>query len=630
MEAKDRTLEQIFDRTVSYQIPLFQQPYVWSKANNGLPLWDEIQYLLDRNLSKGRSRAHFLGAVILEQINSHADSIETRQVIDGQHLFTTLQLFIIAARDLCREYGGFDKYFERFNDLVANKQNKVDTSHEVFKLRPTDSDRFAFEAVHRAGSVDALNNETKAQPELFKDSHQIIKGYKFFSGNLEVWLSWKADLSGGQCFCLYDCFEALWQVIKNDLKLLVIDLDKDDEPQVVFEKLNARRGTHLLPADLIKNYLLRRSQAAGEDTETLYKNYWQPFESGYWREEITQDRIKRSRIDFFIQHYLTLMMREEVKSTHLFESFKRYVQDLEESSVADASSFGAHPKNIEWHLHTLTFYAKAFKTFSEPEMGSRLALFMRRLHAVDTAKVFPLLLLACSKLLPDNKDQFDDFLVMLESLLFRRMICGWTTEDYNYLFIDAIRYFDEVGEVSAMQFSEFLKTGWGPRSPFFPFMFEFRDALINRPLYRHLAKYKLRAVLEALNMQCADQKSEAAILPDGLTIEHVLPQEWTDYWPVPAEVSADPVKKIKFSQARHSILHTLGNLTLITGSLNPSLSNAGWDRKRPELCKYSKLNLNRYFHQPLVEQEDVIADWNESTILTRGETLADLALQVWP
>lgn len=77
MEANARNLERIFDSTVSYQIPLFQRPYVWSEDKNWLPLWEDIQDLLDRNISKGRSRVHFLGAVVLEQINSHTGSIET-------------------------------------------------------------------------------------------------------------------------------------------------------------------------------------------------------------------------------------------------------------------------------------------------------------------------------------------------------------------------------------------------------------------------------------------------------------------------------------------------------------------------------------------------------------------------
>src|SRR5690606_8746202 len=110
-------------------------------------------------------------------------------------------------------------------------------------------------------------------------------------------------------------------------------------------------------------------------------------------------------------------------------------------------------------------------------------LFMRRLDAVDTATVYPLLLLACNKLLPDHKDQFDKFLVVLESFLFRRMVCGLTTKNYNRLFIDTIRYLDKVGEVSAIQLETFLKDGKG-ESTRFPDDAEFKQALISRPLYR--------------------------------------------------------------------------------------------------------------------------------------------------
>jgi uncharacterized protein with ParB-like and HNH nuclease domain len=43
--------------------------------------------------------------------------------------------------------------------------------------------------------------------------------------------------------------------LKDHLRLIVLDLDESDEPQAIFETLNAL-GTPLLPADLIKNWLL--------------------------------------------------------------------------------------------------------------------------------------------------------------------------------------------------------------------------------------------------------------------------------------------------------------------------------------------------------------------------------------
>ncbi|WP_255199680.1 HNH endonuclease family protein [Marinobacter lutaoensis] len=92
---------------------------------------------------------------------------------------------------------------------------------------------------------------------------------------------------------------------------------------------------------------------------------------------------------------------------------------------------------------------------------------------------------------------------------------------------------------------------------------------------------------------------------------------------------ADPEAKLKFTQQRDQVVHTLGNLTLITGSLNPSLSNGSWQKKRPELAKYSKLNLNRYFY-PVHEGEDPLLDWSEDSIRERGRVLFQAASSVWP
>ena len=108
-----------------------------------------------------------------------------------------------------------------------------------------------------------------------------------------------------------------------------------------------------------------------------------------------------------------------------------------------------------------------------------------------------------------------------------------------------------------------------------------------------------------------------------------MPVNWELNWPIPEEYLADGEAKLKFAQQRNQLIHTLGNLTLITGSLNPSLSNGSWQKKRPELAKYSKLNLNRYFY-PVAAGEDQLAEWDESSILARGGIMYKAASGVWP
>lgn len=67
------------------------------------------------------------------------------------------------------------------------------------------------------------------------------------------------------------------------------------------------------------------------------------------------------------------------------------------------------------------------------------------------------------------------------------------------------------------------------------------------------------------------------------------------------------------------------NLTLITDALNPSLSNGAWETKRPELLKFSRLNLTRYFF------DDAHAGvWDESAIARRGAILAEVMMGIWP
>src|SRR5690349_12914677 len=131
MEANTRHLERIFDQTIQYQVPLFQRPYVWSEDANLAPLWEDIQDLLEKQLSGRKAHPHFLGAVVLEQLPNQTGSIESRQVIDGQQRFTTLQLFLIAARDHATGRSQ-SKFVERFGDLVSNRPNRIDHADEAF------------------------------------------------------------------------------------------------------------------------------------------------------------------------------------------------------------------------------------------------------------------------------------------------------------------------------------------------------------------------------------------------------------------------------------------------------------------------------------------------------------------
>jgi len=623
MDANTRQLESIFDPNVLFQVPLFQRPYVWKEDENWEPLWDDICSLLDKHLRLGTVHAHFLGAIVLEQIPHAAGSIETRLVIDGQQRFTTLQLFLMAARNLSIKNNA-KKYAALFSGLVENDEERIDSESEKFKLWPTNSDRAAFQLVHESQSSEALNLAIKNNPELGQG--KIVEAYRYFYGKLSDWLLGKSDESEDSTILagktIINRLETVWQVVKGGLQLVVINLHQDDETQVIFETLNAR-GTELLPADLIKNYLFRRATGQKEDVEKLYERHWRKLESDWWREEIKQGRIKRPRVDLFINYYLSLMTRDEVKSTHLFNAFKKFVEEKKEpEEQADGVAIQL-PLTPAEHIAQLAKYADVFKKFYEPGSHETLALFLRRLDAVDTATVYPFLLYAHAELMPLRQAEFDKVLGVIEAFLMRRLITNWTSKNYNRLFVDLIKAVEKSGDITGKTVAEYLAKRGGDSNKY-PTDEDLRPFVFDQKFYGRIAAKKVRTVLEALDAVAHTSKSETLAMPDNLTIEHVMPQEWATFWPLADEIKADPIAEQKATIRRNILLNTLGNLTLITGSLNPALSNSAWSTKRPELKKFSKLNLTQYFHGQEADS------WDEEAIAMRAEYLFKQLVAIWP
>ncbi|MEC3889535.1 DUF262 domain-containing protein [Xanthomonas campestris] len=83
MEAHTRNLKKLLEAPSQYQVPLFQRPYVWQEEENWLPLWEDIETLLDKNLYQKKTHPHFLGAVVFEQVANQSGSVQVRLVISN-------------------------------------------------------------------------------------------------------------------------------------------------------------------------------------------------------------------------------------------------------------------------------------------------------------------------------------------------------------------------------------------------------------------------------------------------------------------------------------------------------------------------------------------------------------------
>jgi hypothetical protein len=78
---------------------------------------------------------------------------------------------------------------------------------------------------------------------------------------------------------------------------------------------------------------------------------------------------------------------------------------------------------------------------------------------------------------------------------------------------------------------------------------------------------------------------------------------------------------MRAEQAREQHINRIGNLTLATEALNPSMGHDPWASKRAALRRDSKLELNAEIAGS--------AAWNEAQIDLRAQRLAMLACEVW-
>lgn len=599
MEANAYDLNAIFSKDCRYVVPLFQRPYVWDQETQWEPLWQDLVAVTERKGSGKEELPHFLGAVVLEQVKTPTGATETRQVIDGQQRFTTLQILVTALRDFVRGQG-VDQAARALEKLCLNDDPLARDPDHKFKVWPTNQDREAFRRVMTAGSPEALCEAYERQDRVHHLGHRIPDAYLYFYAAAERWLASKSGAS------VEERLTDLALAVRGGLKVVVIDLGEKDDAQVIFETLNAR-GTPLLPADLVKNFLFRAAEDAGEPVDGLYREYWRPFdeEAGFWRTEVRHGRISRPRIDSFLQYYLTLETRDEVPASQLFETFRRLVADRSDRKPSD-------------HLRSLCRYGAIFRGLTETPNDRPEATFLYRLETLDTTTIYPLLLRVFAELGGEaHARERRAILRDLESYLVRRVICGYTTKNYNRIFLDVMGWCESHG-YTAESLRGYLG-GLAGDSVRWPTDDELRSAWMTHELYRGLLRRRLRMILEALNEALASEFSEDVEIKGKLTVEHILPQSWQTHWPLPADLS--PAQRVEAIEARNKALHRIGNLTLLNKKLNPKLSNSAWTVKRPTILEHSSLALNRHFQD--------VQEWSESRIDERSAALFERVQRIW-
>jgi uncharacterized protein with ParB-like and HNH nuclease domain len=573
------TINDLFTGLKILEIPFFQRAYVWGKEDT--VLWDRM--LEDFKTVTKSKKTYFMGSVILKQQDTAMDSAigDVRTVIDGQQRLTTLCILL---KVLCLKKGGADI------DMFDGQFKLRRTGESVIQHTYNDRDKF--------NTIMALK-----ELEYLSGDDNITRAYMFYKENL-------------------NSNELDFDTITQKILFVGIDLTDDEDEQQIFDTINSL-GVRLTTAELLKNYFFGREDIID------YKRYWKRiFEEDdetkeYWDREISTGKFTRSFVELFFYSYLQIKIQEKEynvsaedkqlfsKVEKLFDSYKRFIKVY----------CNNQKKPILEELHK---YAEVFRkvfdmSFLDDELPEQAGI--ERINAIifrlETSTLIPYVLFVEYNLLGDDNQEKSEIYKFLESYIMRRIVTRETNKNYNQLFTDRFisnrvltkqALVDKIGEQDE-------KTNHMPSDS------DVATAFNEARLTNKIAA----GVLYMIESKIRDRSKQSTKLLgiNKYSLEHVMPKKWRKNWGSLSD---------ELSEIRDRKLLTLGNLTIITQSLNSSVSNDDWATKK------TGKPVGKKFQGGLDEFAngiEIFCDylrkgiWDEGVIQERAEFLSEKALEVW-
>jgi Protein of unknown function (DUF1524)/Restriction Enzyme Adenine Methylase Associated/Protein of unknown function DUF262 len=470
---------------------------------------------------------------------------------------------------------------------------------DQFKVWPTNRDRSAFNSVMAADPPITYDS-------LDPSDARLVQAHRFFAEQARTWLC----LNGPEDVAVRA--EKLEHAVRELLQLVVIDLTAEENAQEIFETLNAR-GAHLTAADLIKNFVFQRLMEQDVDVEAVYERQWKEFETGFWEAEMTFGRLRYSRSSIFLNHWLVARTGEEIVAREVFARFKHYADFDADVSMSEL---------VDQIARASTVYRRFMEGAAANNPIDRLQLFAYRTGTLESEVFKPVILwLFDPEQDPVPDDQARKVLDVLESWLVRRMLVRAITSSYTQIASELVTQLRKSERSQAGDVVEGFFAGQTATSRYWPDDNEVMTDLAGLRAYRRLRRARLRMVLEAIEDHRRGWKGTAQGLggervPRGtFHIEHLIPRKWHANWPLDSGTSEDD---------RDTLIHTLGNLTLLTGKLNAKVSNGVWSSKSLALQEHDVLKLNA----------DLLASagdsWTDAKVKARTQALADAIIEIWP
>ena len=596
MDAKQLTLSQLFSDDIRYEMPESQREYVWDLKGRWEPLWNDVRDSAEAYRRSGTTSTHFLGPLVLK-LDPNPEylggTVYTKIVIDGQQRLTTLQLMLNAAKAVTEKY--YKRTAGALKRFVANRRDSWPGGQQEYEYKiwskASENDRKSFVlAMGKDLSVDLGNTD---------DASRIIEAHRFFVGRIDGWIG-EAATGQREEYC-----KALQQALLQLLTVIVIDLDDNDDPRTIYETLNSR-GTSLLQSELIKNRIMNPD---------IVGNLSWPFIDRWWNSTPDSEQQRRNQADILLQHWVTMRGRKFVHSTEVFDAYKNY---------EERHKSGYTKRQI---LEDITEISRIYQA---SELNDENYAFLKNLASDD---ITPLILwlnatTRGARRQGDNR-QWDKGWYALTSFVARRRVYGEDTTgrafrdilEGIFQFVQAdLRNVTDPGDRLVAK----LKSLVAGRTSAWPDDAMLKKSFENKDIYNDPGRAVTRDILRALErgMRGLEGQGNHRSIPEEVnSIEHIMPRAWHKHW----QTSID--EATQDGERRDRLVHTIGNLTLVTSDLNRRLSNNEWRDKQIMISRDAKSN-ELLMNQNLRLQQS--GKWDVEEIVARSGSLLAIALRIWP
>ena len=590
MKSDNPTLQKLFEGEKEYGVPLYQRLYVWNEVDQWAPLWEDITGIAARLAETKEVTPHFFGAIVLKIGGTTPKESSVWRVIDGQQRLTTMQLAIAAVAHELADRGENPRDVARLKELIENPSHAW--PERRYKMRHSGNNYALFTKVLDAEGDEEVIRQLSSTAASGQPDSAMVRCYLYFRNAARRWLQSATDESAA---------EHLTDTLRTKLQIVAIYLELPEPEHLIFETLNAR-GAALTEWDKIRNYLFYR--VPQEDQDDLFRDCLSRFDENWWRARSGTGQDQRPRTDRFVDYWLESKIEKPIGVRRIFREFRDRADDLNQKALV---------AGVEAMAQDADYYRR-FESGKEGATDIE-TLFHQRRRWMGLGAFWPFLL--GLHRVETNQEQLWSVLSTLESWFVRRWIRGHQSRNYPDRALELLRLVSgskgrdgaSVADRVIGRLEEIEAVGgrW-PTEP------EMKRAVTTGHWSWRLRYFVLNAIERHITPRTAEKDG----LKHGeLHVEHIMPVKWKEWWPIEGNSP-------EAGEERDRLIQTLGNLTLVHGRLNTSMSNRTWEKKRTAIFENSTLFLNKDI---LRRAPDT---WDEDAIRKRGEWMAEQVCEIWP